>query len=176
MQLTLFALLPLLAVPFASASPVPSPGPAPATEDIASTLHDHLVARSSTDPSTSPAHLVARGPLTHTGVKIVSNQSDKCLSIDYRSRYPNNGDLISLVDCKSTKLWDIYQDGSVVMHDFNNMPDVASGYALDAGSSPSNGVRMKVSHGIPLTVPLMDNAFAERRLSHRWLYRFKGSG
>ena len=145
MQLTLFALLPLLALPFSSASPVPSPDPAPATKDIASTLHDHLVAGSSTDSTTSPAHLVARGPLTHTGVKIVSNKSGKCLSIDYRSRYPNNGDLISLVDCRSTKLWDIYQDGSVVMHDFNNMPGVASGYAIDAGTNPSNGGRLKVS-------------------------------
>jgi hypothetical protein len=140
MHLSLLSLLPLLAhLTSISATPIPSPDPAPAAAataaDIASALHHHLI-RDST--------LAARGPLTHTGVKIVSNKSGKCLSVAYQSRYPNNGDQITLVDCKSTKLWDIYQDGSVVMHDFNNMPDVASGYALDAGSSPSNEVRLKV--------------------------------
>lgn len=110
-------------------------------------------------PASNPAdalnhHLVARGAMSHVGVKIVSNKSGRCLSVAYQSRYPNNGDPIVLVDCKQTKLWDIYQDGSVVMHDFNNMPDVASGYAIDAGTNPANGGRLKVCRQLACSLVL----------------------
>lgn len=86
----------------------------------------------------SESELHRRGPLVHKGVRMVSNKSSRCLSPIYQSRYPNNGDPVGLMDCQWSKLWDIYQDGSVVMHDFN-------GFAIDAGSKPGNGVRLKVS-------------------------------
>ena len=136
MQLSFLALLPIL-VALTSASPIPEPLAAPAAEA-------HPLAMLFDSGASTDAHLAARGYQSHTGVRIVSNATGKCLSVSYKSRYPNNGDAIVTVDCSQAKLWDIYQDGSVVMHDFNNMPDVASGYAIDAGSNVQNGGRLKV--------------------------------
>lgn len=93
----------------------------------------------------------------YTGVKIQANRDGLCLHA-YERTPVYDGTPVQSIDCGVATTWDINPgSGSVVFH---NNPR----FALDAGSSPSNGGRLKVRCILLQVVQLLNDSSGHRIL------------